>query len=326
MPRYRFNWTNLDRRLLRDLTDALRLSGEPAEALRAAYGARPRPDFVRDAWPVLLGTWLAGDPPAAERVASSLRLRGVGNGHERDDLRFLASVRNTSGMRQVVLEAFIERGEISPEDRALARDLSASMPPALVAMPVSVVTPVPPPSTSTALTPVEEDDDLEEDGDLESLDGLEVDEPDDDSDLPETLRLMLFLAGALAENLEIPIEFDRDGDLAIPSGSAIVYVSVVPEPLLIRVFSPVVIEVRETTELLALLNSLNRIIPFGRFLHANEVVLLEHNLLPHGLSADEVTIIVNAIRTTADRFDHQIRERFGGRTAQLERAEDEIDV
>jgi hypothetical protein len=306
MPRYRFNWNNFDTSLLRALRDALRLEGDPVDALRSGYGARPRVDFVRDSWPVLLSNWLAHDRASAKRVAGTLRQRGVGDVTNRNDLEFLSSLRNTSGMRQIVLEAFIERGEQSDEDRQLVRTLSVdtATPPVESPVPAALAPPAAPADTGP-----------DSDGD-----GAPV------PDLPESVSLMLYLIGALTEHLGDNFEVDKDGDLAIPSGSAVVYVSVIAEPLLVRVFSPMVLNVPLSFELLTLLNSLNSKVPFGRFLHTNDAVFLEHNVFPVGLTAAEIVIIINSIRAAADHFDHQIRERFGGDVALLERAEDEIDV
>lgn len=308
MPRYRFNWSNLDHRLLRGLGESLRLAGDPVVALRSGYGARPRVEFVRDAWPALLEHWLSSDRRAAKRVAASLRQRGVGDTAVSDDFRFLSSVRNTSGMRQVVLAAFIEHGEQSSDDRELVRSLSIDAPARPAARPSAEVGQ---PDVDTA-APADDEDEVMEEGDEEEL--------------TDAMRLMMFLIEALVLHLDVEIEVDKDGDLAIPSGSAMVYVSVLEEPFMVRVFSPMVMNVPLSYELLTLLNGLNSKLPFGRFLHTNDVVFLEHGLIPSGLSVDEVVVVVNTIRAAADRFDHQIRERFGGDIAMLERAEDEIDV
>jgi hypothetical protein len=42
MPGYRFSWDNLPPEVLANLAEGLRGGATPAEALRAAYGARPK--------------------------------------------------------------------------------------------------------------------------------------------------------------------------------------------------------------------------------------------------------------------------------------------
>jgi len=111
VPRYRFRWEQLPSVLTRRLARELQLDGEPAAALRTSYGARPDEDFVRDAWPVLRAEWLAKDGPARRSVVAQLRERRLGDpdlpvNNRQGQLRYLASCRNSSTLRQVVLEGF----------------------------------------------------------------------------------------------------------------------------------------------------------------------------------------------------------------------------
>ena len=94
-------------------------------------------------------------------------------------------------MRQVVLERFIERGEQSTEDRQLVRSLSVETAerPSAPATPADVA--VPPVDTSSH--PAAEHD------------GVPVD------DMPESMRLMLFLAEALVNQVGTAITLDKDG-------------------------------------------------------------------------------------------------------------------
>jgi len=75
MPRYRFSWDNLPSGLLHQLGSDLRLRPPVDQALRERYGARPEPDFVRDAWPTLIDAWLATDDESRELVVDELRAR-----------------------------------------------------------------------------------------------------------------------------------------------------------------------------------------------------------------------------------------------------------
>ncbi len=305
MPRYRFNWSNLDMRLARALRDHLQLSGEPHEALRAVYGARPRPDFVRDTWQVLRDSWLARDKAAARLTATRLRQRGVGDVTVRNDVQFLGTVRNTTGMRQIVLELFIEHGEQSADDRSLVRA-------------VSVATAD---TTDTADTTEDEPHDEGPDTDADAG-GSEPDE----EDLPESMLLMMYLLQTLSEGFRVEVNVDADGDLYVQVGSAVVYVSVLPEPLCVRIFSVMVVDVPDAPDVYQLINSVNCTLRLGRLVYVNGAVLLEHHLLPMGLNGQEVLITVDSILATADHLDDQIQQRVGGRTALLQPAEDEIDV
>ena len=116
MARYRFAWNNLPPKLLTSLHRALKLDGDAADALRQAYGARPKANFVHDTWPVLRDTWLAEDGEARTAVVEALQAKRLGN---RDiptrskpgQLEYLRSCRNSGALREVVLPLLIGAGE-----------------------------------------------------------------------------------------------------------------------------------------------------------------------------------------------------------------------
>lgn len=61
MRRYKFRWSKLPDELINERCQSLfdDCSGfEPAEALHAAYGARPKENFVAEAWETLRESWL----------------------------------------------------------------------------------------------------------------------------------------------------------------------------------------------------------------------------------------------------------------------------
>ena len=314
MPRYRFSWTNLPAEMLADLADYLQLDGDPAGDLRAVYGARPRADFVRDAWPVLLASWFATDRAKARLAAARLRERGVGDLGERDDLAYLSGLRNTSGLRQVIIDLFIEFGEQTSDDRSMVMTVS------------TVATPFPPPT----IAPGGDDlDDEELDDDTDEVDGL--DDLDDESDEADAATahagtLHEFVAAALVEIMDGGVFMDADGDFVVPSGSAVAYVQVLNEPEAVRVFSLMVVDVAPSPKVLELINSINTKILIGRLVYVNGAIVLEHHLLPMGLSVAELGVTVNSIVSTADYFDHRLQSEVGGRIALPDPAEDEIDV
>jgi len=125
VPRYRFRWEQLPSRLTRRLARDLQLDGEPPVALRKAYGARPGEDFVRDAWPLLRDEWLAKDGPARRSVVTLLRERRLGDTtlpvrNQQEQRDYLASCRNSSALRQVVLEQFRASGSVPDNDAGTA--------------------------------------------------------------------------------------------------------------------------------------------------------------------------------------------------------------
>jgi type I restriction enzyme M protein len=116
VPRYKFQWTNLDGSVLRGLCRDLDLeAGEPAESLRSCYGIRPTDGFVRDAWPALRDRWLAKDPASRSEVVDALWSLGLGEGeppaHKAEQISFLRGRNNARRLREVVLDVFIALGE-----------------------------------------------------------------------------------------------------------------------------------------------------------------------------------------------------------------------
>jgi hypothetical protein len=76
LAKYKFQWSNLPSTLLDALCRDLIVDGDhydSAEALRAAYGARPKDDFIRDAWPTLLQSWLQNGKDSREWIVDALR-------------------------------------------------------------------------------------------------------------------------------------------------------------------------------------------------------------------------------------------------------------
>lgn len=126
MGRYRFAWNNLPSKLLESLRRELKLEGDPADALRKAYGARPKPEFVHDSWPILRDTWLGQDAEARAGVVDALRHERLGNSDtptrsKAGQLEYLRSCRNSGTLRDAVLPWLIKAGERAAEPTPATR-------------------------------------------------------------------------------------------------------------------------------------------------------------------------------------------------------------
>lgn len=138
MPRYKFRWSNLPQKVLRAPCHDLILDGDnydPTEALREVYGARPKDEFIREAWPTLLGTWLKHDQESRGWIVAALRQTRHEDGtltKRRDQLEYLRDLRNAKNLRAIVLEVLIAAGEIEPPRNesqpppALGEDVTAT--------------------------------------------------------------------------------------------------------------------------------------------------------------------------------------------------------
>jgi len=109
VPRYRFKWTNLSPALLKVLCRDLlgeNLQSNPADALARKYGARPREDFVRAAWPILRESWLRVSKESRDWVVEALRqIRNEPEPLTRRDTQmdYLRNLRNSANLRLIVL-------------------------------------------------------------------------------------------------------------------------------------------------------------------------------------------------------------------------------
>jgi hypothetical protein len=292
MPRFRFNWENIDSDLLRSLADCLPLTGDPASSLKSRYGSRPKEDFIKDTWSILLSHWLKVDSNSCGLLASSLRKKGLGQTDLFDDLAFLQSCRNTQGLRQDALQLFIQRGEQGKSDISISTNVASRHQPQSVqsqgCMNASAV-------IVTAL-------------DRDSL-----------------IKFTVSAAAELYGVTEDKIYIDDDGDIVVPCGSAVIFVTVI-EAKEIRIFSLLVKQPEECHELYQLLNEINSTLAIGRVFYAADCVYAEHNLRPQFLTKEGLMFAIDMIGELADHLDNKIQDRFGGVTARRERAEDEILV
>lgn len=150
----RFSWSALPAPLIRALTrdldtepagdgadhqpddrqpDDRQHDGDPT-ALRRIFGERPREEFIRAAWARLRDIWLARDAHARRAVVDRLVDAGLGDSALLDDasdpaeseMAYLRSCRNTSALRQAVLEVLVDTGMgVVPTAAARRRGRSA---------------------------------------------------------------------------------------------------------------------------------------------------------------------------------------------------------
>jgi hypothetical protein len=109
-----------------------------------------------------------------------------------------------------------------------------------------------------------------------------------------------------------------DGGYAVDAGSVRVFVTLrlVDGAVLVRVFAITNLDVPVDGELPAFLLGLNLALPLGRFALDNEhrAVWLDHVLTAEQLDDATLTRVVATVAGTADRYDDEIKTRFGGRT------------
>lgn len=301
VPRYRFSWTNLPPRLLRDLARTLELDeSDPAGALRSYYGARPQDDFMKDAWRALIDLWLAKDAESRRSIVEELRALGLGNSNESvrtaaQQLSYLRSCRNSKTLRDVVLAHFVvvlgEASKVAPE---------AAVPTPAKRAPARVSEPKRPDGKGAGGT----------DGPAASL--------------SEWIKGVL--NGEMQGGEAKP---DEDGDFPIRHGSALVFVRPVDESPIgpsVHFFSPIVADLEPTPELFLTLNELNLQLPMAKlaYTQAHQVYLI-CDLPGVTLGAGEFLGVCKLMCDMADSLDSRFRKSFGGRTM-FEDVDDAVEV
>jgi hypothetical protein len=86
------------------------------------------------------------------------------------------------------------------------------------------------------------------------------------------------------------------------------------EPRL-QVFSLMLQGVKETPELLEVLNGLTAGLAFAKIFWVDDDVVVATELLAESLDRDSLNAAVGVIAGAADRFDDELKARFGGETA-----------
>lgn len=329
MPRYRFQWANLPAELLELLYEALGdTDGEPTEVLRRQYGARPKVEFARDAWPTLLEAWLPEDEEFRDFMVSSLQTYGLGawqslpdDPSPEDELAYLHSCRNQTTLREAVLSWILTLGEdggaAAAQAPAAARQPEALQPmtsrgaAAAAAPPVGDM-----PRAAEPSGGAEEDDDEPTDGTLGdwlywAVTQLVDQEPPRDPD-----GRVIFVPYGSAVVQIFPIEPDEDDDETPFTIAAMGMASIL------------VNDVECSPGLLKSLNEVNQLLPIGRVVHVpTGQVVLQTTVPAASLTLEEVGFSLQVMASAADFFDTRLRDRFGGELALADEDEEEtVDV
>ena len=110
-------------------------------------------------------------------------------------------------------------------------------------------------------------------------------------------------------------DYDEDGDMGIRFGSAIAYVRVVEEPLFVRIYSPVLVDVDGDEALLRRLNDINAKLSFARLMLTDNAVIAALDIFAIPLLAEHVAEACRVLGQIADQVDDLLQAEFGGRTA-----------
>ena len=298
MPRFKFQWSNIPEELQRQLLpEDQRNTDDSPDALKRIYGARPKDEFIRENWQILLESWLKNDALSSEQLASSLRALSLGETSIQQNYDYLASCKNTKNLRSYALQAFLDFGERSP----------ASSPQVEAIRQLTVVT-----------TPSEDGTSLSKSaGSTLIVDG------DPETELRSKARAAV---GKLFNTPPEDVFVDSDGDVSVRFGSAAVFVRVImANPLRYSIFSPLLSGVEESPSLYEILNEINKNLIIGSMTTSNSNVVLEYSIIST-ITMEELSMVIDYMTDMADLYDNKLQEYVGGSPFFREKNQDEIDV
>ena len=114
------------------------------------------------------------------------------------------------------------------------------------------------------------------------------------------------------------LEFDNDGDICLFRGSQVVFVRRLGTTPFVRIWSPLVRGVDETSDLLGQLDSLNASAGLVRFSVHDGVIFAEADVAAEPIVAKHVDLALRRFCDATDGVDVMLQREFGGRTAFIE--------
>jgi len=109
------------------------------------------------------------------------------------------------------------------------------------------------------------------------------------------------------------LQVDKDGDIGIRSGSAMVFVRVRDNPPLVDVFSPVLTEVEASEPLFQKLSELTNRMPIGRLYCVNDTVWASIPVFGRDFQPTHLMLAVQVMTGLADELDDRLHGEFGGK-------------
>jgi hypothetical protein len=131
-----------------------------------------------------------------------------------------------------------------------------------------------------------------------------------------TLSLPDKVAAVIAAMLKTTpdsLPVDKDGDIGIRSGSAMVFVRVRDNPPLVDVFSPVLTEVDTNEQLYAKLSELTHRMPIGRLYCTGDTVWASVPVFGRDFQPTHLMLAVQVMTGLADELDDRLHGEFGGK-------------
>lgn len=128
---------------------------------------------------------------------------------------------------------------------------------------------------------------------------------------PDDLRDLV--AEVLQPVLDTEVEFDIDGDIPVPTGNTVVYVRVEEDAPCVRLFAPLLHDVRWTPRVGHALNDVNRRLRYAKVVHEQGYVVA-HAFLPcMPFVPEQLRQALAGMTGMVHGLDDTLRKRIGGR-------------
>jgi hypothetical protein len=110
------------------------------------------------------------------------------------------------------------------------------------------------------------------------------------------------------------LEPDDEGELSVPYGSIVAYLSVNDEPLRVEIYAVLLRDIQYSEQLLKTINVINARLKFEKVVHIPEenVIVLSTQLSALGISQRSLLEHVRMVAMASDFFDTHLHEQFGG--------------
>jgi hypothetical protein len=117
----------------------------------------------------------------------------------------------------------------------------------------------------------------------------------------------------LAQHFEEPVLRDKDGDIPIRAGSAMVFVRVAADAPVVELFSPLLLGASGDALALERINRANRTIRFAKLTWTSGRVMANHEIWCEPFVPELLIGAVGVMMALADEMDDRLRAEIGGR-------------
>lgn len=112
---------------------------------------------------------------------------------------------------------------------------------------------------------------------------------------------------------ETSLNLNGDGAITARSGSAQIHVRISPDPLAVRVFAPVLVEVTPSRAVLEEINLLNATTLMPKWFLSGNTVFAAVHLFGLAQAEEHAAVAFQQVARIADSLDEQLQQKLGGR-------------